>query len=50
MLVSTDVWVSMGDEKQAARRQAAFLDYQVNEDPYSIRQNQMQYSCIVFLL
>ena len=31
-LVSTDVWVSMGDEREADERQKLFSDYQVNEE------------------
>ncbi len=31
-LISTDVWVSMGDEKDAKKRLRAFSDYQVNSD------------------
>ena len=31
-LVTTDVWVSMGDENDASKREKAFKDYQVNED------------------
>jgi ornithine carbamoyltransferase len=31
-LVTTDVWVSMGDENDASKREQAFKDYQVNED------------------
>ena len=31
-LVTTDVWVSMGDENDASKRELAFKDYQVNED------------------
>ena len=31
-LVSTDVWVSMGDEREAEERQKLFSDYQVNEE------------------
>ena len=30
-LISTDVWVSMGDEEESAEREKSFLDYQVNE-------------------
>ena len=30
-LISTDVWVSMGDEKEESSRLKAFKDYQVNE-------------------
>jgi ornithine carbamoyltransferase len=30
-LVATDVWASMGQEEEAARRQAAFAIYQVND-------------------
>jgi ornithine carbamoyltransferase len=29
--VYTDVWASMGQEKEAAKRRKAFADYQVNE-------------------
>ena len=31
-LISTDVWVSMGDEKDAKKRLRSFSDYQVNAD------------------
>ena len=31
-LISTDVWVSMGDEKDAKKRLHYFSDYQVNAD------------------
>lgn len=31
-LVSTDVWVSMGDEREADKRQKLFSDYQVNQE------------------
>ena len=31
-LVTTDVWVSMGDEKETSEREKLFLDYQVNEN------------------
>ena len=31
-LVSTDVWVSMGDEREADEREKLFSDYQVNEE------------------
>ena len=31
-LVPTDVWVSMGDEREAVERQKLFSDYQVNEE------------------
>ena len=31
-LVSTDVWVSMGDEKEADKRQKIFSHYQVNKE------------------
>ena len=31
-LVSTDVWVSMGDEREADERQKLFSDYQVNQE------------------
>ena len=30
-LVTTDVWVSMGDENDTPKRNLAFKDYQVNE-------------------
>ena len=30
-LITTDVWVSMGDEKETTEREKLFLDYQVNE-------------------
>lgn len=30
--IYTDVWTSMGQENEAARRRIAFLDYQVNEE------------------
>ena len=30
-LITTDVWVSMGDEKETSEREKLFLDYQVNE-------------------
>ena len=31
-LISTDVWVSMGDEKETQKRKKLFADYQVNEE------------------
>ncbi|NQE45938.1 Ornithine carbamoyltransferase [ANME-1 cluster archaeon GoMg2] len=31
-VLSTDVWVSMGDEDEAERRKNAFKNYQINED------------------
>ena len=31
-LISTDVWVSMGDESEADKRQKIFSDYQVTEE------------------
>ena len=31
-LITTDVWVSMGDEKETSEREKLFLDYQVNEN------------------
>ena len=31
-LITTDVWVSMGDEKETTEREKLFLDYQVNEN------------------
>ena len=31
-LITTDVWVSMGDEKETSEREKVFLDYQVNEN------------------
>ena len=31
-LITTDVWVSMGDEKETSEREKIFLDYQVNEN------------------
>lgn len=34
--VYTDVWVSMGDEKEAAQREKDFTPYQVNEDVMSL--------------
>jgi len=34
--VYTDVWTSMGQEKQAARRKKAFQPYQVNEDLFAL--------------
>ena len=33
--VYTDVWTSMGQENEAARRRNAFLDYQVNEELFA---------------
>ena len=30
-IVTTDVWVSMGDEKESAKRKNEFRNYQVNE-------------------
>ena len=30
-LITTDVWVSMGDEKEASEREKLFLDFQVSE-------------------
>jgi ornithine carbamoyltransferase len=34
--VYTDVWASMGQEKEAARRMSVFADYQVNEVLFSL--------------
>ena len=34
-VVYTDVWASMGQEQEAAAREAAFAGYQVNEDLFS---------------
>jgi ornithine carbamoyltransferase len=34
--VYTDVWASMGQEKEAAAREAAFAQYQVNESLFSL--------------
>ena len=31
-LITTDVWVSMGDEKETSEREKLFLDFQVNEN------------------
>ena len=31
-LITTDVWVSMGDEKETSEREKLFLNYQVNEN------------------
>ena len=35
-VVYTDVWVSMGDEKEAEQRQKDFAPYQVNSDLMSL--------------
>ena len=34
--VYTDVWASMGQEQEAAKRKKAFHDYQVNEERFSL--------------
>ena len=34
--VYTDVWTSMGQEKEAARRRKAFADYQVNDELFAL--------------
>ena len=34
--VYTDVWASMGQEKEAAKRRKAFASYQVNDDLFSL--------------
>ena len=38
-VVMTDVWASMGQEKEAAERMKAFKDYQVNKELMSLAKN-----------
>ena len=42
-VIYTDVWVSMGDEKEEEERERAFMRYQVNEELVDIASNE----CIV---
>ena len=42
-VIYTDVWVSMGDEKEEEEREAAFMKYQVNEKLVEVASN----DCIV---
>ena len=42
-MIYTDVWVSMGDEKEEEERERAFMRYQVNEELVDIASNE----CIV---
>jgi ornithine carbamoyltransferase len=42
-VIYTDVWVSMGDETEAAKREQAFLPYQVNNELINLAKN----DCII---